>query len=310
MKNFKKVFAIILLVIVVIILAMYRQYNIDKRATNETSTGSWQVTCPTDYTPICGSDNITYSNNCAAEKRWISVAYDGVCKIETKPTNTGTTNSGITSSGTEANQSTDTYYLSLEAKCGEDKCCIGSSHSMQVGGYELASADGECLEGQKVNSADCETSYKWCEPENTDTVNTNTLDSNTETNAIVTPNPTNIAQAGKRSDYYSPSLNYGFSVPLGDYFSGFGSRDGANHTVGIKSGTGVGTWEEADVKVYYYKKDLPELKKAENGLYQDARDNKTYLKIDNGTIVIEGDFLSKTVNTIIATIHTGSGVTE
>jgi len=87
---------------------------------------------------------------------------------------------------------------------------------MQVGGYELASADGECPEGQKVNSDDCETSYKWCESNNTvdkTKIDTNVIESTTGTTAIITPNPTNVAPAGKRSDYYSSSFNYGFSVP-------------------------------------------------------------------------------------------------
>ncbi|MCF7846276.1 MAG: S-layer homology domain-containing protein [Candidatus Peribacteraceae bacterium] len=43
------------------------------------------VVCTTDYTPVCGSDNVTYSNACNAEAAGITNYTDGECEVEATP---------------------------------------------------------------------------------------------------------------------------------------------------------------------------------------------------------------------------------
>ncbi|MBI2574870.1 hypothetical protein HYV82_03225 [Candidatus Woesearchaeota archaeon] len=40
--------------------------------------------CTHEYSPVCGNDNITYSNKCLASKAGVKVAYDGKCVIDSK----------------------------------------------------------------------------------------------------------------------------------------------------------------------------------------------------------------------------------
>jgi len=35
--------------------------------------------CPADYNPVCGIDNITYTNSCEASKKCILIMHDGPC---------------------------------------------------------------------------------------------------------------------------------------------------------------------------------------------------------------------------------------
>ena len=36
--------------------------------------------CPTLFIPVCGSDSMTYSNACQAERKGIRIEYAGVCE--------------------------------------------------------------------------------------------------------------------------------------------------------------------------------------------------------------------------------------
>jgi len=38
------------------------------------------VICTMDFTPVCGCDDKTYSNECAANAQGVSAAYKGPCK--------------------------------------------------------------------------------------------------------------------------------------------------------------------------------------------------------------------------------------
>jgi hypothetical protein len=103
--------------------------------------------------------------------------------------------------------------------------------------------------------------------------------------------------------YTNDSIGYTFNMPRNSYFAWFGAQDGAAHTVGIATGTGVTSFAEATARVWYYPQTIvPELAKAEGGFYQDPRSNMTYLALGSGSVRIEGDMESAVVNTIISSI--------
>lgn len=90
--------------------------------------------------------------------------------------------------------------------------------------------------------------------------------------------------------YDNAGLGYGFVLPKSSYFSGFGSRDGASHSVGIGRDASPESFELSEVKVRFYKgKVLSQLQNAENGFYEDAENGITYLSISGSTITVEAD---------------------
>lgn len=90
--------------------------------------------------------------------------------------------------------------------------------------------------------------------------------------------------------YENTALGYGFSLPKRTYYSGFGARDGASHSVGIGRIASPETFELSEVKVRFYKgKILPEVRDAEKGFFEDAESGRTYLALSGGTLTVEGD---------------------
>jgi hypothetical protein len=90
--------------------------------------------------------------------------------------------------------------------------------------------------------------------------------------------------------YENVALGYGFSLPKRTYYSGFGARDGASHSVGIGRIASPETFELSEVKVRFYKgKVLPEVRDAEKGFFEDAESGRTYLALSGGTLTVEGD---------------------
>ncbi len=103
--------------------------------------------------------------------------------------------------------------------------------------------------------------------------------------------------------YWNEALWYGFSLPKWAYYSWEGSRDGAAHSVAVKMGTGVTTFEEADVRIWFYpSKILPELEDG-NAIYQDRTTPFTFVRIGSGCVRIEWDPKSIAVKTIVDTLN-------
>lgn len=106
--------------------------------------------------------------------------------------------------------------------------------------------------------------------------------------------------------YDNTGLGYGFVLPKSSYFSGFGSRDGASHSVGIGRDASPESFELAEVKVRFYKgKILSQLQNAENGFYEDAENGITYLSVNGSTITVEADrsISGKIVDSIVASAY-------
>lgn len=101
------------------------------------------------------------------------------------------------------------------------------------------------------------------------------------------------------------NTNYGYSFSLSDkmYYAGFGSRDGAVHTLAIQPEALPETFEDGTIRVYYYgKKALPELKNSTQ--YTDPNGKYILLLLDGAySVKIESDNLkSPTVQAILSTI--------
>ncbi len=52
--------------------------------------------------------------------------------------------------------------------------------------------------------------------------------------------------------YTSNTYHYGFSMPKNSYYQAFGAQNGASHSVGISSGTGMESLAASQVRVYFY----------------------------------------------------------
>lgn len=146
--------------------------------------------------------------------------------------------------------------------------------------------------------------------DNDDSVVSNVPPPSVSTNTDTTTTPPAVTLSGITQSgvitYYNSYLDYGMSLPKGSYYAGYGGQDGAAHTMGFATGTGVTSFEEAPIKLWYYpNKLLPELRNGENSFYQNPGTNMTYLKLGNGTIKIEGDMEDPVVLKIIETVNRG-----
>lgn len=106
--------------------------------------------------------------------------------------------------------------------------------------------------------------------------------------------------------YMNSTYHYGFSMPKNSYYQAFGAQNGANHSVGISTGTGTESLSDSDVRVYFYaNKIIGKLAEAANGSYTDPATGTIYLLLnDKDSVMIESSNLNnKVVQTIVQTIH-------
>ncbi len=88
--------------------------------------------------------------------------------------------------------------------------------------------------------------------------------------------------------YDNAGLGYGFVLPKKTYFSGFGARDGASHSVGIGRNASPESFELSEVKVRFYKNQvLSQVKKSAK--YYDSETGTTYVAINGSTLAIDAD---------------------
>lgn len=108
------------------------------------------------------------------------------------------------------------------------------------------------------------------------------------------------------SIYSNSTYHYSFGMPKNSYYQAFGAQNGASHSVGIATGTGVESLAGSEVRVYFYaNKIIGKLAGAENGFYSDPTNGTVYLLLNNrDSVMIESnDPESKLVQTIIRTIR-------
>jgi len=95
-------------------------------------------------------------------------------------------------------------------------------------------------------------------------------------------------------------------MPKNSYYQAFGAQNGANHSVGIATGTGVDSLSGSEVRVYFYaNKIVGKLAGADNGFYTDSTTGTVYILLNNkDSIAIESSSSDSTlVQTIVRTIH-------
>lgn len=86
--------------------------------------------------------------------------------------------------------------------------------------------------------------------------------------------------------YWNEGIGYGFSLPRGAYFAGFGARDGATHSVGVGK-EAPETFEGAAVRIRLFKgKILPGATDPRG--FATGSDGVAYFAINGSTIGVEG----------------------
>lgn len=106
--------------------------------------------------------------------------------------------------------------------------------------------------------------------------------------------------------YLNSSYHYGFSMPKNSYYQAFGGQNGATHSVGISSGTGVESLATSQVRIYFYaNKILDQLSLVTSGTTTDTTTGTIYVLLNkNNSVAIESDNpTGELVQTILQTLH-------
>ena len=108
----------------------------------------------------------------------------------------------------------------------------------------------------------------------------------------------------KVSVYENKDWNYGFSMPYGSYWRGFGPRDGAKHSVGISKAGQPADFSSAQVKLWYFPVGTVPPFAPAGLMTQDRATNKTYLRVADSLFVLEApSFDDPILMKIVATAY-------
>ena len=116
--------------------------------------------------------------------------------------------------------------------------------------------------------------------------------------------------------YYNTPLEYGFLLPYGNYYSGFGAQDGAQHTVGISDEGVPDTFADAQVQVLYFlaPQDVPEdaqlVWNESNTVAYESSDTIYIQILDTTYVQVRGQIDSDTARAIVQTIFVGAPTQE
>lgn len=194
----------------------------------------------------------------------------------------------------------------IDNKTHSSECVATKIDNVQVQ-YKWQCREEVKTEDTTSDSTDIKESNSWGSVDlNDSTNNTWTID-NSWTGTIDNSWSiiTQTASWEKLQTYSNSNYNYWFSLPYNTFFAWYWAKWWANHAVWINTWTWIDNFEESTVKVFFYKaKIIDELKDSSYWLYEDKPNGRTYLKLNNNSVIIEALPWSETiVQTIIKTIY-------